>query len=522
MPLFDLQAPREGNSPALANADAARAWLATQSQAVPLRIMQALGEQLDALLAAPHDGMMRATIVEVLRNAALTAHGAARRKFAYQPRPLTGEAGTLFIAGRRVALLIAANYLRCVEEFAAQTPADPVKLATAAHRAMLTLRLLCEDFFLAGQEVPFGIWSNLQRLLALARTQRVEGLDIVDPEVRDPSTTTIAAQHAVLLLTALCDPYRLNAAQFAVLQRALFRWRDLPRMGDEPDGSAKSRWLSLAAICGEALDAPQWIEISAVRAKLKGRIKALDEGESPESLQLGRDLSARACRDFLDSVLEALRSRRADASEARGAGTLRVAAGFDESFVLLGGKSANGGGAPKSVAASRVANERMAIFGDPSAAVSKEDEPAAGEAWQLVKESMDAETLYRPAQAPGNARVLTGQLIAVGGTSGHSATLGVITRAVVDTDGGLEIGVRRFPGQPVALSATSASNAAPMTFPLMLLPEVAALQVAPSVILPSGTAIRLRQAIRANGYPSPIQLGNLLERGNDFERYALS
>lgn len=521
MPLFDLQAPREGSSPAFATADAARTWLATQSQAVPLRILQTLGEQLDALLAAPHDGMTRATIVEALRNAALTAHDAARRKFAFQPRPLTGEAGSLFIASRRVGLLIAANYLRCVEEFAAQTPTDAVKLGTAAHRAMLTLRLLCEDFFLAGQEVPQGIWSNVQRLLAVAKANRVDTLDIVDPEVRDPSTTTLAAQYAVLMLTALSDPYRLNAAQFAVLLRALFRWRDLTRTSGEPDSSPKGRWLSLATLGGGA-GISGWFEISAVRAKIKGRIKALDEGESPESLQLGRDLSARGCRDFLDSVLDALRARRTDASETSTSGTVRVAAGFDESFVLLGGKSADSGSAAKSVAASRVANERMAIFGDPSAAAATSEPIHAGEAWQLVKESVEAETLYRPADAPGNSRVLTGQLIAVGGSAGHSATLGVITRAMVDADGGLQIGVRRFPGQPTALNATSASNAAPMAFPLLMLPEVAALQVAPSVILPSGTAIRLRQAIRANGHPSLIQLGNLLERGNDFERYALS
>ena len=522
MPLFDLQAPREGSSPAFATADAARTWLATQSQSVPLRILQALGEQLEGLFGASHDGMARATIIEALRNAALTAHEGARRKFAFQPRPLTGEAGALFVAARRVDQLIAANYLRCVEEFSAQTPTDSVKLATAAHRAMLTLRLLCEDYFLAGQEVPSGIWNNVQRLLAVARAHRVDALDIVDPEVRDPSTTTIAAQHAVLALTALSDPYRLNAAQFAVLQRALFRWRDLPRADNEPDGTPKSRWLSLTTVGGETLDAPQWMEVAAVRAKLKGRIKALDEGETPESLQLGRDLSARGCRDFLDSVLDALRPRRSEGSQAAASGTLRVAAGFDESFVLLGGKAADQGGAPKSVAASRVANERMAIFGDPSAATAPTEPPLAGEAWQLVKESVEAEVLYRPADAPGNSRVLTGQLVAIGGTAGHTATLGVITRAMVDADGGLQIGVRRFPGQPTALSATSASNAAPMAFPLLLLPEIAALQVAASVILPSGTAIRLRQAIRAHGHPSPIQLGNLLERGNDFERYALS
>lgn len=521
MPQFDLQAPREGTAASFATADAARAWLAGQSQSVPLRILQSLGEQLDGLLAAHHDGMTRATIVEALRNAALTAQGAARRKFAFQPRPLAGEAGSLFTASRRVGMLMAANYLRCVEAFGSQTPTDPVKLATAAHRAMLTLRLLGEDFFLAGQEVPAVVWSNLHRLLTVARAQGVDGLDIVDPEVRDPGTTTLAAQFTVLALTALSDPYRLNAAQFTVLQRALFRWRDLSKIGDLPEENPKARWLSLAPLTGGASDGPQWIEISAVRAKVKGRIKALDDGETPEALQLGRDLSARACRDFLDSVLDTLRLRRSSGGSAPASGSLRVGAGFDEAFVLLGGRPAAGSAAPQSVAASRVANERMAIFGDPSAAVSEAPTPLAGEAWQLIEESVEAETLYRPADAPGTARVLTGQLIAVGGTAGHTATLGVITRAMVDSEGGLRIGVRRFPGQPTALNATSASNAAPMSFPLLLLPAVPALQVAPSTILPSGTAIRLRQAIRASGHPEAIQLGNLLERGNDFERYAL-
>lgn len=521
MSRFDLQAPREGAPVTFATADAARAWLATQSQAAPLRILQALSEQLDALLASNHDGMTRATIVEALRNAALTAQTAARRKFGFQPRPLTGEAGSLFTASRRLSLLIAANYLKCVEEFAEQTPFDPVKLATAAHRAMLTLRLLCEDFFLAGQEAPEAVWRNVQLLLDTACANGIEGLDIVDPEVRDPGTTTLAAQYAVLVLTAMSDPYRLNAAQFAVLQRALFRWRDLTRLGDAPDGGPKARWLALAAVSGGVTGGPQWIDVASVRAKLKGRVKALDDGETPEALQLGRDLSARACRDLLDSLLAALRSRKPTPERTPSSRVLRVATGTDDCFLLLGGRR-TGGGQPASVAASRVANERMAIFGDTSGAEAAPAAPATGEAWQLVDETIEAETLYRPADAPGHTRVLTGQLVAIGGAEGHTATLGVVTRVAVDQQGGLLIGVRRFPGQPAALNGTSASNAAPMNFVVFLLPEVAALQLTPSVILPSGTAIRLRQAIRASGHPEPIQLGALLERGNDFERYALA
>lgn len=521
MPRFDLQAPKEGAPNTFATADAARAWLATQSQAAPLRILQALGDQLDALYASPHDGMTRATIVEALRNAALTAQAAARRKYAFQPRPLAGEPGALFAASRRVGTLIAANYLRSVDEFADQTPIDPVKLATAAHRAMLTLRLLGEEYFLAGQEVPPALWRNVQQLLATACSRQIETVDIVDPEVRDPGSSTLAAQHAILVLTAMCDPYRLNAAQFTVLQRALFRWRDLLRLGSEPDNTGKARWLSLASVGGELPDGPAWVDVASVRSKLKGRIKSLDEGETPESLQLGRDLSARACRDFLDSLLEALRPRKPAPRPETSARVLRVATGTDECFALLGGRRPGGGGA-QSVAASRVANERMAIFGDPSGVAAEAAAPPSGEAWQLIEESVEAETLYRPADAPGNSRVSTGQLVAVGGAEGHTATLGVVTRVIVDLAGGVQLGVRRFPGQPAALNASSASNAAPMSFVLFLLPEVPALQLPPSVILPSGTAIRLRQAIRAAGHPDPIQLGTLLERGNDFERYALA
>lgn len=525
MPWFDLPIPQAQTNADFADAEGARAWLAGQSQAVPARSQQLLAEQLERLAAMPVAPFARATILEVLRKAAVTAHDAGRRKYAFQPRPLAGEADLLFVGSGRMWSAFAANYLRCIEEFANEPAPDALRVGTAAHRAMVTLRLLVEDHYLAGRTVPGVLWKTTHRLLQVTHTLKLGDTGYADPEFRDPSESTLNAQYAILALTTLCDPYRLAAPQFAVLQRALFRWRNLVVFAPEPGSDERQRWLPLALLpeLPAAIDAasPQWMEISGVRAKLRRRIKALDDGETPEALQLGRDLSARACRDFLGLVINQLRKLRPE-SDGVTSGTVRLATGTDDCYALLAGRSL-APETPLSATSARVSHEQIAIFGQ-TASAAKSAPVLPGEAWTLLRETMEAEELRRPADGPGKSRLLPGQLVAVGGPDAppHVATLGSITRVEVESDGALRIAIRRFAGQPQALEGRSASAAGPLSFPLFLLPAVAALQQEASIILPSGFAIRLRQAIRVDGRAEGIALGHLVERGNDFERYSFT
>lgn len=520
MAWFDLQHLPSEASLAFDSAAGAKAWLGGQSQTVPARMQAVLAEQFEALPASLVPVLEQAQILEVLRGAAITAHSGASKRYAFQARPLGGEAASLFGGSVRMWRALAGAYLLCLERLGTAAEKDPLAIATAAHRAMVTFRLCIEDHYLAGSEASVRIWKNAHRLMQIAYALGVADTPLADPEFREPVETTVMEQYALIALTEIADPYSLSDSEFTVLRRALMRWRNLANFAPDRDDEPKTRWVALSDLPAlppaPAENSPLWMEISAVRTKVRHRIRALDEGQTPEALHFGRDLSARGCRDFLDKLIDRLKPGNAkpvipvDRSDQ-----VKVGATTEDCFELIAGRPLRLD-APMSTSSDRVAHDRIAIFGKAELAGEKQL-AKAGELWTLVGETVEMEDLTRPA-AEGSARLLPGHLLTIGTVTG--AILGVADRVMVDRDGVVHLRVRRFPGQPKAYSAKSAGTGGPLNFVLYALPAVEAVKSSTSLVLPSGIAIRIRQAIFCEGGPGPLHLGDLIERGENFERYS--
>jgi hypothetical protein len=520
MAWFDLLSQAPESAPAFQTAEAARKWLGGQSQTVPARMLAALGEQFEALAASPAIAPFElAHILESLRPAAITAHTGAVKRYSFQPRPLAGEAAALFAGAIRMWRALAAGYLACVERFGTAGQRDPAAIGAAAHRAMVTLRLCLDDHYLGGVEPSIRIWKNTHRLLQVAHALGVADLPLADPEFRDPAETTVAEQYAIVALSAMSDPWSLSEPEFTVMRRAYLRWRNLVVLAATPSEAAKSRWLTLEDL--PALppplspQTPQWIEISGVRTKIRHRLRALDEGETPEALQLGRDLSARACREMLEKLLDRLKPLKTKAAAPRDrSDSVRLAASIDDCFELIAGRPLKKEG-PVSAESNRLTHDRIAIFGSAEASAPRAPD-RVGEVWALVGETLEQEDLQRAADT-GALRLLPGHLLAI--ATGHGSILGVADRVVVDREQHVQLRVRRFPGQPQAYPARSAGAGGPLNFVLFVLPAVEAVGAPASLVLPSGFAIRIKQAIFCDGGPGPLHLGALIERGQNFERY---
>lgn len=521
MAWFDLQGQAPGGQAAFDNAEAAKTWLGGQSQTVPARMQLALAEQFEAIVAAPLSANELARILETLRGAAHTAHTGAAKRYSFQPRPLAGEAAALFAGSVRMWCALAGGYLACLERLGSAPERDPVSVATAAHRAMVTLRLCLEDHYLAGLEPSVRIWKNVHRLHQIADALHVSEVALGDPEFREPAETTLAEHYCVIALTAVADPYSLTDSEFTVMGRAFTRWRNLAMFSAARDDGPKTRWLKLDEMPAlpppPSPQTPQWLEISGVRTKLRHRLRALDEGQSPEELHFGRDLSARGCRELLEKLVERLKpaSGKPTIPSDRN-DKVKLAAATEDCFELIAGRPMKLD-APLSTDSNRVAHDRIAIFGMADQAGAPKLS-RAGETWTLVGETVDQEDLVRPS-AEGSARLLPGHLLTIG-VSGGGAILGVADRVMVDRDQVLHLRVRRFPGQPLAFPARSAGTGGPLNFVIFQLPAVEAVNSPASFVLPSGIAIRIKQAIFCeNGGPGPVYLGELLERGENFERY---
>lgn len=526
MKWFELPSPDPAAPPpAFHDLKGARAWLAEQPQAMPNRVQTAVAEQLELLAGSGLPAFDRARLLEALRGPAVTAQNALRRRFAFQPRPLAGDAVDTFTQSVRLWNALATGYLQCLEAFADDYGRDRQRLATAVHRALRTCRSALEDHFVAGVEAPPELWYCLQRLIQAASELGVADIEITDPEYRSPAASTPAEQYVLVALLALADPYRWLGPHFAVAERAFLRWRSNATLAAASDNDPKLRWVPLSAIAelppSPAAASPAWLEVHGIRRKLRRRIEKLDAGESAEALHLGRDLSEAACRDLLDSILDHLRAAYSEAGDKLVAVNTdcELAVGAADCYRLLNNRPFVGGQTLSSTSA-RILHERVAVFG---AADRVEGVAApircAGEIWHLDADAADAALI---SLAPGDARsrVLPGQLALIRDTR-DSISLAVVARLWVRQNGRTEARLRRLPGRPEAYTGHAIGMANEAAFPLLLLPEVASLGSPASLLLPSGLAMRFKKGVETRGEAQRrYTLGKLIERGTDFERYA--
>ena len=128
--------------------------------------------------------------------------------------------------------------------------------------------------------------------------------------------------------------------------------------GDDPQGHS----VDLAPLFGEALPegVPRWLEVRKVTHKIDQRIEALRQGESPEALKLGRELSSSACIRLLRE-LEASLEIYAQQSSTE-IGEIELAFGADYAYAAFTGEMLVASGALDAGSAT-LAHQRVAMFG---------------------------------------------------------------------------------------------------------------------------------------------------------------
>lgn len=519
---FALTPLKDLPPPVFADLAGAQAWL-TQARREPPRLVNALIEQLDRLQGAPLDGVGRAPILEALRADAISALIANRPTFADQPRPLPPRPFTAFSDNQRLLASLSTGYLQCLEEFAAIPKIDPVWIAVAAHRAMVGIKFAIEDHFLAGMEAPATLWQRAFTLVQLSQVLGVQGVATTDPVLADLGQSTVGQLYSILALTALSDPYGIGKAEYAMIQRLVARWRDLPTIGASRDDDDKKRWVNLRHFEAPAKSAskePAWMEIGQVRSKLRKRIEALRSGESPEALHLGRSVDAAHALAALERLRRKLQAAydpsRAEQSQLGGE-SIFLACGIDDGYSLITGTRYNVN--PKAGAgADRVLNERMAIFGRHSVIQSLAgDKPKFGDEWAISAEYGDHLRIVNSIDSVHSA-LSPGMLVAF--KQGDSFHVGRLTRAVIRQNGKMEVSMSKLMGEPKATDSNTLGATNQLRFPMLLLSAVPETKQPMIALLPSGAAVAPRQMMATTlAGAQQIQLGPVLDRGPNYDAY---
>jgi len=512
MSWLKLPDPRTGLKLAFHDLPSAKAWLATQPQAQPALILNAIGEQINAIEASALPPAQALELLNLLRSASVPGQDAIEARYVRKALPMAAEDERSFELAQKLWLNLGIAYLRLAPHF------PPAGKCLPLQRAACAFRMAQYCHFQAARECPQMIDRLLFAVLSQAESSGVLRHALPDPDFRHLGDSNIGGHLAWAFMLRLIDPYRLSAAQLVVANRAISRWRELTAFQSIPDDDPKAHSVDLAPLfCGPLPEGvPRWLEVRKVERKIEQRIAALQAGETPESLKLGRELSNTACVRLLTDIETSLDSCvKVPSTEI---GEIELAFGGECAFSILTGESLTPSGTLESGGAT-LAHQRVAMFGFDRAStlptsVKKLNVPS--EKWNLV----DGKAIR--AQETAGERRLAPCLVAA--MRAETPRLGVLYALRVLATGALSAELKWFP-EPVEagrLVRSAQQERTQALTPAFLMHDAGQY----SLLVPANAAVRLNNGLSfqsAAGTPlSRLLPTEVLERGVDFVRYAVN
>jgi hypothetical protein len=324
-----LPRPHAGATPAFADPAAAQGWLATLAALPPAGAIAALGAQVDAVDGAGWSGPNVVHALNVLRAAAVPLHALVESDYARKPLPLEEGAERMFATAERFWRHLAIAYLRATPQC---TPANRcLPLQRAAH----ALRLAQHTAFVAGRKIHSGLDPLFATTLGLAEANGVLDRPLADTDFPNEGKGTVSGQIAWALTLRVLDPYHLTLVQLPFANRLLRRWRELASLQASPGTVRRAHLIDIGNLLGCPLppEASRYLNLRSISHKLAGRIQALEAGESPEELNLGRALSAAAALRMLKDFERHMARRARPASSP--AGDLEVVFGAEGAYAVF-------------------------------------------------------------------------------------------------------------------------------------------------------------------------------------------
>ncbi len=503
-----LPEPPDATTPAFTDPATAQTWLAGIAAKPAQDALAAILEQIEAIDGGTLSPPQAIALLNLLRSAAIPRQAIAEGLFTRKALPMLAHEEHSFTIAQQLWTRLGIAYLRLVPQ------CTPANRCLPLHRAASAFRLAQYCHFLAARTCPPLLDQMLFSVLASAEVNGVLRKPIADPDFPQYGKGSVAGQLAWAFLLRTIDPYHLAAPQLQVANRAFSRWRELVTFEVTP-GEAKGHYiLDLSRIFGGELPAPtpRYLHIRVVAHKLAQRIQALQAGESPETLKLGRTLSASAATRLLKDIEHHLHPRPVAA--AREHGTVELVFGGDNAYALLNNQTLNSidtqGAADRSLS-----YQRMALFGFepvrqmPTEVTKKLSLPS--EHWTLA-DGMAT----RPA-GNGAPRLLAPCLIAA--EIGGAPRLGILSSLQSGGDGAL---AAHLTWHAEAVEAGTLKRLAPrgnrlVRVPAFLLHE----RETWSLIVPADAGARLGVAVDLTGTSiEQVIPAEIVERGADFVHYA--
>jgi cyclic-di-GMP-binding protein len=525
---FDLPIINPGAKPAFTDAKTCAEWL----QGLPLINVgpahgRLLGE-LEELNCFAMPAAERVKILELAREPVLFVQTELVRKYAGKPVPLAPSERELF--HNIVALwdALADGWRHCLSELSSDNGGVSNQAALICQRVLWSTGMRIAENNKVFLDINPTLWRRVNQAFEWAEKLGVTEKNVSNPSHRAGPETSCIETFARIQLLALANPNEHGPRQQAVIARWADRWAGKVTLTSEaPRDEVAPLSVDLAAEAPASRATKsgalvRFLGTVEVGKSIRKRITALKDGQEPEELGLGADVTPGLAAQLLVMLQQQwCEDRVARQTQRRGSSShAAVCGGIAAMHYFVTGRPFETLDPLATLTPAQ--QEQIQTFGQLSTRAYDDYTMAHGwalEQWRIIDESLSGFRLERPRDG-GNARYLHRQLVAVRPADASAFTICSLRWMAVSENYVLQMGARVLPGAPsgVAVRIGGVNAMGEKFVPALMLPAVPALRSPSSVIVPAGW-YRPRRLIELKSDDiSRVILTGALERGSDFER----
>ena len=472
----------------------------------------------------------RLKVLESLHEPACFVQTEQMKKLANKPLPLTSVENGIFAHVVEMWGQLLLGYQRCLKH--AADSGLKGETALICQRGMECVAASMFDHYRVYRQFPEAWWKELHQLYRYAE-EAGESATPVEDKARK-TEVSCAETYVGALLLAMANPNEQSQRQLAQIRRWLDIWaervpirRAAPEEKSLPllmvDFSALSGAFREADAAGRS--ASRWLDIGELASTLKKRVVLLRKGETPASMGLGEDASMPGVEQkmvFLFRVWCEGKNGRILAHRSVSDKAQVTSSIASMNYHISGNIFRQPGHATELTKKQR---DEIATLGRINTHEDSDYSHTQGylvENWLIRNENLEGFHIERPAASSGS-RYTHSQLIAVRPTDAKGFMVGTICRLMTDKNGALHAGIRAIPGLPqaVAVRPTGINAQSEKFIPALYCPEIAALHVPASLILPPGWYKPKRVVEVYSEGSASLLLTGIIDRGNDFERVSI-
>jgi hypothetical protein len=516
-------------TPEFTDAATAKSWLENVPLANVIAAQHQLRLQVEEFNRYATRAVSRLATLEALREAVNFVQIEQARRFTNRALPMAETESAVFEDTIGLWEQMRLGYLRCVEAAAAGEAGMGSHAALACQRVLAYSGLKMFHHYRAYRQVAAREWRALHEQYGRAEALGAAEQPVKDFLNRDVHETSPRIAYVRAVLMGMANPNELSQRQLTFAAFLLERWaekvdiaREPPAEGDVPPLATDLKGDSCPERGGPKPAEPRYLDVTRLAKSLRNRIGLLRKGESPARLALGEDCVQPSCEQLLVFLYRQWCQARPPrvAERKRVADVAQACNDIAAIHYYISGQVFRQPGEQRELSAKE--RNEIATFGRVSTRDEDDYSVARGfllEHWQIENESAQGLRMVRRAGNPGR-RFNHGQLVGVRPADAKSFVLGQVRWLTQSEGGDLLAGLRLLPGLPAAIAVrpTGLNVIDAKYIQALSLTAVPAVNSPPALLLPSGWFKPKRVVEVYIESPLRVRLGEILDRGSDYER----